>query len=315
MTNLHRQIRILYHLYESFNKNKLDNYSTLKQDEDLYYIHDDQFRPDLRYLIESDYIKSSSSNVLTISVKGVRTVQSAARKFMVYFRKNYANNEWIGAIDFWKDETYNFVTQVFFRIKTQTEVGDAFRKFLGSIESIERIENVNSNETYEMRSSDSDTLIDDIFVKIDGINRLFQRRFNYILFCPPLSLQSALHKATKERVTNFPQVVATVGLVINEICHKEIDTLLQSKLDGSINKIEALLKKNGISYDTNTIDVLRTLVRIRNLMPPTHSGGPELLEYLKKLDIPFPINDPHNAAFKILNAFDSCLIKMEEWFG
>src|SRR5436309_12485300 len=128
MTDLYRQVKILYHLYESYYKNRQDSYSTLKQDEDLYYIPDEEFMPDLRYLIESGYINNASPEVFRLTVKGVRTIQLVAKKFMVYFRKNYADNQWIGSIDYWKHETYKFVTQVFFRAKTQPEVGNAFKE-------------------------------------------------------------------------------------------------------------------------------------------------------------------------------------------
>jgi len=120
------------------------------------------------------------------------------------------------------------VSQIYFYQKTQPEVRDAFSKYLESIESIERIETVEHSETYEAGSSDIGTLIDDIFIKVDEVNKLFQHRFNCRLFCTPLSSQSTLNKATKVKMINLPSVIATVGLVINEICHQEIDKLLSS---------------------------------------------------------------------------------------
>jgi hypothetical protein len=114
-------------------------------------------------------------------------------------------------------------------------------------------------------------------------------------------------------VINFPEVIATVGLIINEICNPEIDKLLSSQEKGSINKIQELLNNNDINYDTDIIHKLRTLVSIRNELPPTHNGGPVLIEHLKELNIQLPINDPHDAASKTLTTFDSCLAKMEDW--
>jgi len=83
--------------------------------------------------------------------------------------------------------------------------------------------------------------------------------------------------------------------------------------NGSINKIKTLLDKNGITYDTTTIGTLRTLVTLRSTSLPTHNGGAKLVDSLRKLDIAFPIDDAHDAANKILKAFESCLSKMEEW--
>lgn len=209
------------------------------------------------------------------------------------------------------------------------EVRDTFENHLDSIESIDRIEvyNVGLPDSDLKSSVDLGTLIDGIFIQIDEVNRLFQQRFKCKLFCTPITSQSALNKATKGTVVNFPEVTAIVGLIINEICHQEIDKLLSSRekgsinkknqkkeeIVGSINKIQKLLNNNGINYDTDIIHKLRTLVWIRNELPPTHNGGPKLIEDLKELKIPFPINDFHDAARKTLTAFDSCLTIMADW--
>ena len=123
-----------------------------------------------------------------------------------------------------------------------------------------------------------------------------------------------LHKATSGQV-NFPDLVATVGTIIDSICSKEIDALLISKqITGSINKIKTLLDEKSIHYNPNTISTLRTLHHIRNTTFPIHKAGPELIPHLQKLNISFTIDDYKDAASKILSSLNSCLVDMKEWF-
>ena len=158
------------------------------------------------------------------------------------------------------------------------------------------------------------TLIDNIFLNMHELNRLFENKFRCKLFCPPVSSQSTLHNAVKGNI-NFPELVATIGLIINEIWHKEIDKLLTSKPPtGSINKIKALLDEKDINYDNDTISIPRTLYSIRNTTFPLHETGPDVINHLKRLDIIYSNNDTKDAAYKILQSFDLCLITMKGWF-
>lgn len=181
------------------------------------------------------------------------------------------------------------------------------------------LQTLDNVDIYEVEMHDMSTLIDNIFINIHELNRLFENRFRCKLFCPPVSSQSILHNAVKGKNINFTDLVATIGLIINEIWHKEIDTLLTSKPPptGSINKINALLDEMGINYDNNTIRKLRTLYSIRSKTFPLHEAGPEIINLLKRLDITFPINQYNDkeSAYKILQGFNLCLIEMKGWFN
>jgi hypothetical protein len=76
------------------------------------------------------------------------------------------------------------------------------------------------------------------------------------------------------------------------------------------------MDERGIKYDKNTIDKLRTLYSIRSKTFSLHEAGSEIITLLKKLDITFPINEYNDkdAASKILESFNLCLIEMKEWF-
>jgi hypothetical protein len=310
MTDLRRQAKILYYLYESFNKNEVPTHTSLKRMDDLVYIPDEEFKAELVYLIKSGYVERMSPQQLNLSDKGVRAIELLFKKFIIYVKKAYAKelSYWIKIFDYSKSETSKLISQVYFRIQHQPEIRNAFGEYL---DSLGRLENV---ETYEVKFGDMGTLIDDIFFKIVEVNRLFEYRFKCKLFCPPLSSQSTLNKATKAKTINFLEVVATVGLMVNEICHQDIDKLLSSQQKGSVNKIKALLDENSINYDVNTINRLKALNTIRNTTFPIHEAGPEIINSLKKLDISFPADEYNDAINKILQAFDLCLIEMRQWF-
>ena len=143
--------------------------------------------------------------------------------------------------------------QVYFFIHTQPQISKPFKEYLNDLQFIDNV------DTYEMNLLDLGTLIDNIFFDMDDVNRLFQNKFKCKLFCPPLISQSVLHKATKKSI-DFTVVVATVGTIINEICHIEIDKLLPSKQNGSVNKIKALLDYGTIKYNINTISTAKNVV-------------------------------------------------------
>jgi hypothetical protein len=49
MTDLDSQYRILYYLYENFNKGIVSTESDLKQKEELFYMHYEKFKAELSY--------------------------------------------------------------------------------------------------------------------------------------------------------------------------------------------------------------------------------------------------------------------------
>jgi hypothetical protein len=151
---------------------------------------------------------------------------------------------------------------------------------------------------------------------LDEINRLFEHKFNFKLFILPAAAQTTLTRAIRGREIKFTDLVATIGSIIDCIDGKEIDSLLSSstQINGSVNKILTLLEKENISYDPNTTEVLRTLHHLRNKTFPIHETGPEIINYLQKVNIDFPIEDYKDAAAKILQSFNSCLLEMKLWF-
>lgn len=198
--------------------------------------------------------------------------------------------------------------QVHFRILNEPEVRDAFREYL---DDLGRIDDVDS---FEVIKHDMRTLIDDIFLNLVEINRLFENKFRSKLFCTPLSSQPYLNRSAAGKEINFTDLVATIGLIIHAICHKDIDKLLIAKKNGSIDKISTLLDERGISYDMDTMSKLRALNSIRNKTFPLHEAGPEIIVSLSKAGVGFPITDYRNAAYKLLSTFNLCLREMKKWF-
>ncbi len=308
MTDIHRQYKVLYQLYNSLEKGEMLTYNTLKQKDDLLYTPPQKFSAELTYLVASNYIEKQSQG-LVLTAKGIRTIESLSKKFIEYMKEKYASelSVWISQFDYYKNQTSELVTQVYFRIQNEPGVGDAFRQYL---EDLGRIDDI---DAFEVRRHDIRTLIDDIFRNMDEVNRLFENKFKCKLFCPPLASQSSLNSATRGKEINFTDLVATIGLIIHEICHKDIDKLLISKQNGSVNKITTLLDEKGINYDMETVAKLRALYHIRNKTFPLHEAGSEVIDSLKKVAINFPISDYKDAAYKLLTTLNLCLLEMKKW--
>lgn len=139
---------------------------------------------------------------------------------------------------------------------------NAFNDYLRHVKSIVNVLSFEIEEYY------IGSLIDDIFRNIDDVNRLFKHKFSRRLFCPPVPSQSFLRQATSGKQVRLTDFVATLGLVIDGICHSEVNSLLDptrlAACKGSIDKIQALLDDRNIKYNVNYIARLRTLRKLRN---------------------------------------------------
>jgi hypothetical protein len=308
MSDLRNQYRILYLLYEALNENRFMTDSVLRTK-----LHSmdaiGKLTPELVYLAKNDYIDNQYGN-LQLTAKGLRTTRLLFRKFIKFIRKYHAEDlsYWIKSFDYHKRDDWDLISQIYFNIERQPELKKAFIKYLDDLENIEQV------DSFEIDIYNLNELIDSIFLNMDDINNLFENKFGCKLFCPSLAAQSILHKTASGQV-NFPDLVATVGTIIDSICHKEIEALLTSKdITGSINKIKTLLEEKNIHYDPNTISTLRTLHHIRSTTFPIHKAGAEIIPHLQKLNISFTIDNYKDAASKILNSLNSCLIDMKEWF-
>jgi hypothetical protein len=187
---------------------------------------------------------------------------------------------------------------------------EAFKHYLNEIETIENV------ETFEIDVYDSSKLIEDIFLNLDEINKLFEYKFNFKLFIPPVAAQTMLNRAIGGKEIRFTDFVATIGSIIDSIDYKEINKLSSSsaQINGSINKILSLLKEENINYDVKTIETLRALYNLRNTTFPIHEAGSKNIKYLQKVNIDYPIEDYKDAPAKMLQSLNSCLLEMKLWF-
>jgi hypothetical protein len=123
-----------------------------------------------------------------------------------------------------------------------------------------------------------------------------------------------MSKAVRVNEPNITLLLTTIGKVLNGICKTEIERLNSAlkETSGSINKIKAFLDYKGISYNSKTIETLRSLYRARSTN--VHEAGHETLETLKKLSITVDMDD-YNKALRILRSLKNCLVEMKSWFS
>ena len=242
---------------------------TLQTKDDVCYIPIKKLRAELQYLIRNNYISTVNSN-LELSGKGLRITELMFKKFIIFIKRKYAEklSHWIKEFDYWKGQDSKQICTVYFRIQKEPLVKNAFNDYLDNLETIEQV------DSFEIDVADLTGLIDDIFSNMDQLNRLFHSKFKCDLFCPPLISHQMLINATRENQIDFVKLVQIIGTIIDEICHKEINALLISKPNGgSINKLTLLLQEKNVTYDTSTIDMLRTLHDIRSKIYPVHETG------------------------------------------
>lgn len=106
-------------------------------------------------------------------------------------------------------------------------------------------------------------------------------------------------------------------MVLDGICTKDIDALIGNAakdIPGSINKIERLLVIKSINFKQDTFRTLKTLHHVRNTIFPVHSTGTAEINYLRELNVEYPIIDRRDAALKMLRSLNSALLEMKVWF-
>lgn len=175
--------------------------------------------------------------------------------------------------------------------------------------------NIENVLDFEIHEHDLGSIIDEIYINMSVVNKLFERKFKHPLFCPPLEAQSIMHNATKGRKIDLIGLIAAIGLVLDGICEREIKMIIgdAKRIKGSINKFEALLKKEGISYKPSTLSTLRTLHNVRSSTSPIHNTGPKIIELLQELNIRYPIESDREAALTILQSLNGCIKEMKDW--
>jgi hypothetical protein len=311
MVELSNQYRILYYLYDNYHKKNGLSFNTLKNNDDLRFMPFETFWAEVKYLEDSQYINTSEDGA-QLTAKGVKTTELLFTKFIEYGNEYYKNelNKWNGIFNYSKTQGKKIlVSQVYFRIINEPELDKIFKKYLEAIVYLDNIESIN------VKNQSFDTLIINIFLNLEEVNILFENKFGYKIFCPSYASQSTLHKAANGKTINFTDIVATIGSIIDKICHNYMDTLIkQNHISGSINKIKSLLDKYEIKDESNIIEKLRALYAIRSKTFPIHPGGVDVIRPLQKLNINFPINDYKDASYKILENFNLSLLEMKKWF-
>lgn len=320
MADLTDQYRILYVLYErSCHKDKRTSILDLQTTNELQYMHMvRKLNPELTYLIKTGYVEGSYDD-LQLTGKGLETTISIFRKFLTFIKKDEEYSAtlstWIDHLECRQGDSWEFIRDAFFYIKGRGRLPlmeNAFNDYLRHVKSIENILSFEIEEYY------IGSLIDDIFRNIDDVNRLFKHKFSRRLFCPPVPSQSYLRQAASGKQVRLTDFVATLGLVIDGICHSEVNSLVDptrlAECKDSIDKIQALLEGRNINYNANYIAKLRTLRKLRNTFP-IHETGSKSIGLLQDLNIGFPIENEKDAALKMLQAFNSCILEMKVWFG
>jgi hypothetical protein len=252
---------------------------------------------------------------LELTREGLIAIETLFRKFLKYMKKSNSDElgTWINHLELNKNNSLVLIRDSYHFITIESRVGKAFHAYLNDLESLENLTSFKVEEP----EPDKGELVDDLFQHIGDINKLFEHKLARKLFCPPPEAHSIMSKAVRGKKVNFTDFIASVALVIDGICHKEIGDLVEpgKASEKSINKIESVFKHNKIQYKPDILAALRAVLTLRNKSLPMHSTGSEEVVQLKKIGLPFPIGNPGEAAYAILQSLNSCLVEMKTWLA
>jgi hypothetical protein len=247
-----------------------------------------------------------------LSRVGLDTIESIFRKFLTYLRKHQSQDDpsyWIRTLSPYTNEIWKLMENIYFHVEKDPFLSSAFGRYLNEIGSLR-------NATmFEVKEQDLGTLVDDIFINLDKVNKQFQHKFGCKLFSPPVAACAYMSRAVRVHEPDITNLVAVIGTILNAICEKEIEKLSTAAKGnaGSINKFKLFLDSSEIDYDAKTIETLKNLYGVRSRTYPLHETGAKEIEYLKKLNIPVDA-DNYNKALKILYFLSNCFIEMKKWF-
>jgi hypothetical protein len=290
------------------------------KDEDLKFMDKaGTLAPALNRLIRTGYVKDDEKAWLGFGLgltgKGVIAIEMLFRNFLIYMRKSNFDElgTWINTLELSKNNSLKLTRDSLHFIEYEPPVGKAFDNYLNDLGTLENLRHLE----VEQPQQDRGELIDDIFQHIGEINTLFEHKLGRRLFCTPPEVYPKLSKAVRGRNVNYTDFVASVALLIDRVCHKEIGGLvgLGNNHSGSIDTIESILKHNKIDYKPNIIITLRIIRGVRNTTFPLYDTGSDEVVQLKKLGIKFPIENPRDAAYTVLQSLNSCLVEMKNWFS
>lgn len=289
------------------------------KDEDLMFMDKaGTLTPALNRLIRTGYVKDDDQAWLGFGLgltgKGVIAIEMLFRNFLKYMKRTNSDElgTWIDTLELVNDNSLKFIRDSLHFIKYQPPVGKAFDNYLNDLGTLENLRYLE----VEQPQPDRGELIDDVFQHISDINKLFEHKLGRRLFCTPPEVYPKLSKAVRGRNVNYTDFVASVALLIDRVCHKEIGVLVEpgKNSSGSIDIIDSILKHNKIQYNPDTITTLRIIRGVRNKTFPMHDTGSEEVVQLKKLGLTFPVENPSEAAYTILQRLNSCLVDMKKWF-
>ena len=243
--------------------------------------------PSLTQLRKGNYIEGPDSD-LQVTSEGIEVIESLFSKFLNYLKLHQSEDDlsyWTGALGYYKNTKRELIEQTYFHLKDNS-LRSAFNAYLNEIGSIRNI------ISFEIKEQDLGVMVDDIFIHLDEVNKLFQFKFKCKLIC----------------------LVTVIGNVLNSICQTEIEKLspVVSGFDGSINKIKAFLDNKAIVYTMKTIDTLRLLYKVRS--SSVHETGPDIVQAWKELNITIDTED-YIKALRLLKSLNDCLVDMKSWFS
>jgi hypothetical protein len=270
-----------------------------------------KLQPSLLHLRRGHYIEGPVED-LQITIEGLETTESIFSKFLTYLRKYHLEvdlSHYLTTLEHYRNTIQELVEVTYFHVQKDTTLRSAFCNYLNEIGSLRNAID------FEIKEQDLGILVDDVFFSLDKVNKEFQLKFKFKLFCPPVAACAYMSRAVRGPEPDITVLVAIIGTILSGINQKEIEKVASTtkQIDGSISKFKVFLESQGISYKTETIGTLKTLYRVRSTTFPLHDAGSDEIEALKSLNISSDTND-YVKALKILQSLKKCLVEMRTWF-
>jgi len=160
------------------------------------------------------------------------------------------------------------------------------------------------------RSTDIENIVDEIVELRRWINIEFESIFKFKLF---KEREYAIYKLRQRCSTekDFTDLIGNLGILIEAINVKDLIERTGLKKEGSINILEAFLKKTANNYEDLIIKNLRDIITLRSKKSPIHSDNPKVIDVILQWGETIP-PDWESLGIKALQKYLEHLQKMKE---
>jgi hypothetical protein len=317
MTHGYDQFRVLYSLYDKFEKGNRSWIETkaLMEEEELTYINTASLTGDIVYLQGKHFIDGKRFSMgysypthVKILTSGIDIIRLVFKNYPIFLnskdekslKEQYQHVTAIG-------DPYGQRTQLYAYIKERVDVFEDFLDATDTMSGIPR--DIRQLKKITETNGVIEIIVSDIIQSLYNLNIVFKNKFGFKIIKDNSMILDSLRKTGNDRDW-FTSLLAKLATLIDDIYYDEIKGQLRgTKETKSIKLLKEFFDKENVNCDS-ALGQLSSIHALRSNMLPTHKGEEKAVPLLEKIGVSYPISDWLSAGIKVLKEFLSAICRI-----